>query len=111
MSAMLTVIGQLVAPEGLVHSADALGRVDEVAWVPPAVYVRDQPADLPIYFAHDRTWRLGTIGALERSDKFGLMAVGTIDADVDDLLADGPWYFSDSITYRRRGQYGDAAML
>jgi hypothetical protein len=101
---MLTVIGQVIRPDGWTLQANALGQVDEVAWVPANAYLSDQPPDLAVHFDHDRSWTLGQVGYLERSDRLGLMALATLDADVIDLLADGPWYWSDSITCKRNGQ-------
>jgi hypothetical protein len=102
---MLTVIGPVVTSEGLVHSADPItGEVDSVAYVPAAAYVADQPAELPVHFEHATDWRLGTVGYLERSDRLGLMCVATLEVDVRDILDDGPWFWSDSITCKRHGQ-------
>ena len=105
MSGMATtIIGQLTTSEGLAQHGNALGDIDQVSWVPARAYLDDQPADLPVHFAHDRTWRLGTIGHLERSDRWGLLAVAVLDADVHDLLADGPWWFSGHTTAWRHSQ-------
>jgi hypothetical protein len=101
---VLSVIGQVLRSDGWTLSADDLGVVDDVAWVPAGAYLAEQSPDLGVHFGHDRSWRLGTVGYLERSDRLGLMAVATLDADVGDLLADGPWFWSDSITCKRRGQ-------
>jgi hypothetical protein len=92
---MLTVIGQVATRLGLVRQVDLAGDVD--LWqLPAGSYLRDQPADLPLLMRHDRSWRLGTVGHLERSAADGLMMVGQITSgdDLADLLADGPWYLS-----------------
>lgn len=98
---LLTVLGQVVRPDGLTHHADALGRVDEVVFTPAAAYQPRQPADLAVHFDHDLSWRLGSVGWLGRSDRLGLMAAAVLDADVAGLLADGRWYWSDGIACRR----------
>jgi hypothetical protein len=95
-----TVLGQIIAPNGWAHHTNTLGEVVRSSVCEPIAYQRHQPADLPVYFAHDDTWRLGRVRHLERSNRFGLVAVATLDADVADLLADGPWYWSDRMTCR-----------
>lgn len=101
-----TVIGQVVTSAGLTQHADALGDIDTVSWTPASAYLRDQPADLAVHFGHDRTWRLNGPSSLhlERSDRWGLLAVAVLDADVGDLLADHRWYFSDGISCIRHKQ-------
>jgi hypothetical protein len=102
-----TVIGQVVTSAGLTQHANALGGIDRVAWTPASAYLDDQPADVPVHFAHDRTWRLGSVGHLERSERWGLLAVAVLDADVGDMLAEHRWYFSDGISCIRHRQRHD----
>jgi hypothetical protein len=90
---VLTVLGPVVTSKGVCVWKDALGDPTEVAFVPAFHYLRSQPADVPVYFSHDSTWRLGSLEYLER-DKRGLMGAARLDADVASLLEDGPWYFS-----------------
>ena len=110
----ISVLGQVVSPEGLAQYANSLGVVDDVSYVPAAAFLEHQPLDVPVYFDHDRSWRLGSVKYYERAlQRYGLLAVGLLDADVGDLLADGPWYWSDSITCERFGQslYRGAAVI
>lgn len=100
---MLTVLGQVVAPEGLAVHLDALGDAASATIAPALAYKRHQAVDLPVYLDHDTSWRLGSGKYLLRSERLGLMAVAVLDADVEDLLADGPWFWSDSITSHRLG--------
>jgi hypothetical protein len=66
--------------------------------------VREQAADIGLYFDHERDWRIGSVVSLQRSNAWGLMAAAILDVDVSEMLADGPWYLSDSITCRKMGQ-------
>jgi hypothetical protein len=101
----IMLLGQVVRPEGMTLHANALGEVDDAAVIPAVAFMRRQPADLGVHFDHDQTWRLGRVSYLERSDRHGLMAMATIDADIGDLLDEhGPWYWSDGITCKRLGQ-------
>lgn len=100
---MLTLIGQVVTPDGLVLKHDRAGEA-----VPYQLransYFRDQPW-LPLHFDHDRTWQIGQCEYLERSRSTGLMMVGRIpDDSMGDFLAEhGPWYLSDSVDCRPIG--------
>ena len=95
-SHMLTIIGQVVAHAGHVHQRDPDGTMVPYT-MPPDRYFREQPAPIPLHFDHDRTWTIGSVGHLERSRSQGLLIVGTLpNDDLADLLADGPWYLSDS---------------
>jgi hypothetical protein len=102
----ISVLGQVVTPVGLVLHYDGLGDPVRAVVCPATAYLRHQPADLPVYFSHDDTWRLGAVRYLERSDRFGLLAAAVLDADVADLLADGDWYWSDRVTSRRFNDTG-----
>ena len=107
----ITVIGPLCTGRGLVQHYDAAG--DAVPYARPAnVYLRHQPAVIPVFFEHDDTWQLGNVGHLERS-RSGLMAVSRIERDdLADLLIDGDWYFSDGTSARRSGlmKYGNCLL-
>ena len=100
----LTVIGEIVRPDGHTLRANALGEVDDVAWVPAAAFTKEQPADIGVHFDHDRDASLGEVHALWRSNQLGLLGVAVLDADVHDILKDGSWYFSDGITCKRLGK-------
>ena len=80
----------------------------------PDAYLDQQPGDLPVHFAH-ADWKLGRVRYLERSDRLGLIAVATIDADISELLSDGDWYWSDRIrscgALHRAGSNRDARAL
>jgi hypothetical protein len=99
---MLTVIGEVVRSAGLVQEVDHWGN--PLPWTMPAnAFLRDQKARLPIVFNHDRSWPIGEVGYLER-DRAGLRMVGRLYRDdLDDLLDDGDWYFSDSVRCRPTG--------
>jgi hypothetical protein len=101
----ITVLGQLVAPAGRAIHYDTLGAPVSVSFTEPLAYQRHQPADLPVYFDHDASWRLGRVTYLERSQRHGLVAAAELDADIGDLLAEhGPWYWSDRVVSRRASQ-------
>jgi hypothetical protein len=108
---MITVIGQVCGIEGLVQTVDRAGTPDPYT-LPAASYLTKQSARLPLRIDHDKTWQVGTVGHLERSRSSGLMLVGTIPDDaLGELLADGPWFLSDSVitapdgVMRRRDGY------
>lgn len=106
----ISVIGQVCSSAGLVQEVDRAG--DPIPWVMPAnSYLRSQPARIPLYFDHDHSWEIGSVGHLERSRR-GLMAVGRITADVGDLLSDGDWWLSDQVWCRAVGplEKGHATM-
>ena len=96
----IKLIGQVVGHAGLVQNVEADGTPTPYTMRPDR-YLREQPATIPLHFDHDRTWTIGTVGHLQRSRSQGLLMVGTLpDDDLADLLADGPWYLSDSTTAR-----------
>jgi hypothetical protein len=71
---MLSIIGQVCRTEGLVKNVDLAG---ESHWykMRSNSYRRDQPAEVPLHFNHERSWTLGEVGYFERSKADGLMAV------------------------------------
>ena len=103
MSATATIIGQVVTAEGVVQHADLTGEVVSHAVCPADSYVVHQRADIGVHFDHDESWRLGTCSYLERSRRWGLLAVAQVDADVADMLQAHRWYFSDRIVSERLG--------
>lgn len=101
---MLTLIGQVVTNQGLVHTVDAHGGNDERWSMPATAYRRRQPASLPVHFDHDRSWPVGQTTYLERSKADGLLAVAVLERDdLADLLSDGDWFISDSVRSRSVG--------
>ena len=92
---MISLIGQIVSPLGLAQHVDLAGQVHHSA-MPAEAFLRAQPAEVPVYFDHDDTWDLGgRVVHLERSRAGGLLAVATVgNADLGDLLDDGPWFLS-----------------
>jgi hypothetical protein len=97
MGAMtLTIVGQLATVRGDVQKWDRAGQPHPFT-MQSTSYLRRQASDIPVYFNHDTTWRLGTVTYLERSRSTGLLAVARLDADVGDLLADHQWHLSDGV--------------
>jgi hypothetical protein len=102
----LTLIGTVATPGGYVEHVDLVGDT-KYSRTRAMSYQRQQKADLALHFDHDETWRIGTCCALIRSRAAGLVAVARIDSDIESMLDDGPWYFSDGITSERSGTFGE----
>jgi hypothetical protein len=71
---MLTVIGPLAAPDGIMRHRDRDGK-SKVSRLPPVGYLREQ-RKVPLMIGHNET--VGRVVDLQRSDKLGLMCVATI---------------------------------
>jgi hypothetical protein len=102
----LTVIGQVLAPAGLVQEQRIDGPVPYVT--KPGGYLREQPAPLALCLVHDRSDPVGVCVHLERSRKLGLMAVARVpdpEGSVADLLSAGDWWLSDSVSARPIGGF------
>jgi hypothetical protein len=102
----LSIIGQVATPKGLIQQYDLAGNAD--AWTLPAVAYERAQRRVPILMDHDESWSVGEVAYYERSKIDGLMMVGTIRDDMDDLLDDGDWHLSPAVASRRCGpcEYG-----
>jgi len=101
---MLSLIAQVINPQGLAIWRDIAGNLD-AAMCPPVGFKRDQPSDLALHFRHDTSWRLNPPDSvyLEEVDGLGLMMVALVDADAASIFRAGPWYVSDDITCKPLG--------
>ena len=100
MTAMISVLGQVVGPEGFKLYFDGWGDPEDVIVLTADSFLRSQPLDLPVYWRH--TPDLGTLGGvqyLERSKRFGIVACALLDISPASL-GDGDWYWSDGTTCR-----------
>jgi hypothetical protein len=97
---MLTLIGELASGKGLLRHVDLAGD-SEYHHMPPSSYLRHQPPVIPLLHEHD-DWHLGQVHYLERSAR-ALVAVAQASDDIEDLLRDGSWFFSDGVRYRGYG--------
>lgn len=106
-------IGQLSTVAGRCQQVDLAGEVDPFT-LPAAAYRRHQSSDIPLYVGHDESWRIGSVGYLERSDSGGLVLVGTVNDDLGTLLTDHEWHLSDRVALEptsRPLEYGGARIL
>lgn len=97
---MISVLGQVVSPEGVKLYHDGWGDPEAVVVLTADSYLRSQPLDLPVYWRHDPD--LGTLGRvqyLERSKRFGIVACALLDISPA-WMGDGDWYWSDGTTCR-----------
>src|SRR5437870_5497841 len=92
----ISFAGQLATVRGHAQQHDRAGTPDPFT-VPSSSFFVRQPRHLPVFLNHDRTWQVGEIVHLERSASTGLLAVGVLDVDLADMLADGPWHLSPDI--------------
>jgi hypothetical protein len=73
---MLTVVGQVATPDGIMCHHDRDGKT-KVSRLPPIGFLREQ-RKVPLMIGHNDT--VGRVVDLQRSDKLGLMCVATIDS-------------------------------
>ncbi len=73
---MLTVIGPLAAPDGIMCHHDRDGKT-KVSRLPSVSYLREE-RKVPLMIGHNET--VGRVVDLHRSDKLGSMCVATIDS-------------------------------
>ncbi len=110
---MITAVGELCGPRGLVGQVDQLGNPLPYT-MRPNTYLKRQSANVPVCFDHDRSWPQGRLGYLHRSAA-GLFAVVTLDDDsMEDYLSDhAPWFFSDGVRCRKIGtlEYGGGELV